>query len=718
MVPQEGHEAVSRRLPYVPALDGLRGLAVLAVIAYHHGWLGGGFLGVSLFFTLSGFLIATLVVAEQSDTGRVDLGRFWARRARRLAPAALAGAALALVATAVAVPPSQRAAAAVDLQAALLQVANWRFVWAGAPYADAGVVASPVLHWWSLAIEEQFYLVFPLVALWALRRGRRTLAAVGVVVVALSLWRQVSLRPGDRVYFGTDTRAAELAVGVLLALGWPALTRLVSQAPTGTRALGRTRVWDLAGAVGLAATAALWVGADQQDPALLGGGLVAVGMLSCVVLTGALGGRVVPRALSWGPLCRVGRLSYGLYVVHFPVFLVLSPDRTGLGDVPLFVVRLAVSVALAAASLRLLETPVRAGTVLSGRRGALALVSSVLVLVAVAGPLASLGRPAGDPLLVAAADPMPAAGEGERPAQHAAVVPAGGPPAPAARPTVGGEQAPTSPAASPTAVPVAAAPTAGTPVTVAARPARLVVMGDSTAGGNGAGLRRWGQRHGALDVSVVASPGCPVLAGERSRYREGFEFVPQGCERLATVAVEEARRIGADAIVVFMGAAQLADWRYTGDERWRDITQADVVAAYREALSRTLAKLGTAGVPVLWADMPVPEWDPDATGTMLGRPVPGEGPPVTNDPERTGALYDATGATLERHAGAVVLPYAAGMSGPDGRMRPGATADGLHMSEEQAEAAAEAWLVRAIADSHRAALAELGRAPGEPLAWG
>ena len=295
--------AASTRRRYIPALDGLRGAAIAAVLLFHHGLEGarGGFLGVSLFFTLSGFLITSLILAEHGDDGRIDLRAFWVRRLRRLMPAALLGLVLALGTTVVAVPAAQRAAAVTDIQAALIWLANWRFVLADAPYADVGTLPSPVLHYWSLAIKEQFYLVLPVLAIVCLRRGRRTLTAALVAITLGSLALQVVLPADDRVYYGTDTRAAELALG----------------------------------------------------------GLTAVGLVSVAVLTGAIGGRFVPRLLAWRPLRWLSLVSYGLYVIHFPVFLVLTPDRLGLGGVGTLAVRVAVSLLLATASLYLIEQPIR-----------------------------------------------------------------------------------------------------------------------------------------------------------------------------------------------------------------------------------------------------------------------------------------------------------------------------------------------------------------------
>lgn len=658
------------RMQYVPALDGLRGLAVVAVLVYHHGvgWARGGFLGVSLFFTLSGFLITSLLVGEHRATGRLDLPAFWSRRVRRLAPAALLGIALALAATMVVVPEAQRASALVDIRAALAQLSNWRFVAAETPYANVGTTPSPVLHYWSLAIEEQYYLVFPLVVALALRRGTRTLVAVLGTLTAASVALQVVLPASDRVYFGTDTRAAELLVGSLLALGWWHLSPQVRGA----------RRWDVVGAAGLLVTLALWSIVPQSDPRLLSGGLALVAVVSGAVLVGAMGGGAVSRGLAASPLVGVGRISYGVYVFHLPVFLVLTPARVGVEGPALLGLRVAVTLAVATASYRLVERPVRLGTPLLGRR--------------LQGPAAGVTVVAGLVLLAAVSIPL------QR------VVPVGGP-----TPTGFAPLAVQAAVAShPGAVPASSSPS---------RPPRVVVVGDSTAEAIGTGLRDWGARTGRLQVSAVFSPGCAVLEGVTARYREGFEFSPDGCDRLFPVALQEVRDVEADALLVFIGSPQLADWRYADRSGWHDITDPALARAYRHELDLVLDLMTASGVPVLWADVPVPDWDVEQFGALLGGELPGFGEPVINEPARAEVLDHHTRAGLDATPGAVVIEFAAGLGGADGRIGPGDRIDGLHLSNDQVAEAAETWLVDAIADAYRRAWAELGMAPPVEVGW-
>src|SRR5262245_51483447 len=215
----------------VPALDGLRALAVAAVLLFHSqfSWARGGFLGVSAFFTLSGFLITSLLLHDRLGSTRGHLRSFWARRARRLLPAAIVTLFGVTMFAATVATTDQLRVLRGDVFAALGYVANWRFYLSGQSYGELFRAPSPVLHFWSLAIEEQFYVVFPLVVagtLWLVRRRselrrRQVLGALLIVGIAASVIASRVLYAHDgstRAYYGTDTRAAELLVGALLAV--------------------------------------------------------------------------------------------------------------------------------------------------------------------------------------------------------------------------------------------------------------------------------------------------------------------------------------------------------------------------------------------------------------------------------------------------------------------------------------------------------------------
>ncbi len=391
-----------QRMPHYPALDGLRGLAVVAVLLFHSGftWARGGFLGVSTFFTLSGFLITGLLIFERRSTGRIDLRRFWARRMRRLLPAVFAAVALSALYGAFVSDADQLARLRGDGFAALGYVANWRFVFSGQAYSDLFAAPSPLLHMWSLAIEEQFYLVFPLLVAGVMWMGRRPLAALAVTLAALagaSLIASVLLADGgiDRVYYGTDTRAAEILLGALLAVG-------VARRG-GLPVAGRRRgVVSAAGAIAIAATVVAWAVVGHESAWLYRGGFGAYALVTVVLIGAALGPGPVRRVLSVGPLRAVGSISYGLYLYHWPVFLWLSPGRTGLEPATLFAARIVVTFALALASYHLLEMPIRNGGLTWPRAhivtpvAAVGLVAALLWVSAAPSPpaaLAAFGAP-------------------------------------------------------------------------------------------------------------------------------------------------------------------------------------------------------------------------------------------------------------------------------------------------------------------------------------
>jgi peptidoglycan/LPS O-acetylase OafA/YrhL len=345
------------RLPHVRALDGLRGIAVLAVIVYHlnGNLLPGGFLGVSLFFTLSGFLITNLLLGEWEMSRSVGLKRFWGRRFRRLLPAALLGLAVVVVTAWWWADASQLANLRGDVVAALAYVANWRFVFNGDAYGAGFQEPSPVLHYWSLAIEEQFYIIVALIAVVLARfaRSRRAWFVTFGALAALSMLATILLwgsSDTNRIYFGSDTRAFELLAGVLLAVAirFSLPKKLTKYAARHLVACGAAAAMVLAFFV--ASTDQAWI---------YRGGLWFVALGSVLLIIGALDQGPLARGLSWKPLAALGLISYGVYIYHWPIFIFLTSDRTGLDGLPLAVLRLAITFSLALASYSLLEQPIR-----------------------------------------------------------------------------------------------------------------------------------------------------------------------------------------------------------------------------------------------------------------------------------------------------------------------------------------------------------------------
>jgi peptidoglycan/LPS O-acetylase OafA/YrhL len=347
-----------RTLPMMTGLDGVRALAVIAVLLYHLevGWLQAGFLGVDVFFVVSGFLITSLLVADIRRFGHFDVKRFWVRRARRLFPALIL-LLVGVVAFTAAVMPDELRRLRGDVLAAVGYVTNWALIYSDTSYFDSMARPPLLRHLWSLAVEEQFYVLWPLAvaAGWALLR-RRMLSLVwlgALLSVALMALLYEPLSDPSRVYFGTDTRAVGLLVGAGLAFVTTP-TRLVRPA------VGRRRVLtELAGWAGLAGLAAWMLLGSEFTRAMYRGGFLAVSVASAALVIGAAAPTSVSRLLSIPVLGWIGRRSYGIYLWHWPVIMVTRPQL----DVPvdgwaLDAARVAITLALAAASYRFVERPI------------------------------------------------------------------------------------------------------------------------------------------------------------------------------------------------------------------------------------------------------------------------------------------------------------------------------------------------------------------------
>ncbi len=390
--PDPDASPVGERLGYVPGLDGVRAIAVIAVMAFHGGIsrASGGFLGVDVFFVLSGFLITSLLLGEARHAGTIRLGSFWARRARRLLPALLLVLCFVGLYAWLAVPQGTYPGLRLDSLATLFYVANWHFILEGQSYFTAALAPSPLTHTWSLAIEEQFYLVWPLVvlALVKLRRGPASLLCVALLGTAAStIWMAVLYRHGvnpTRLYYGTDTHAMGILCGAALAAAFALLSRGAD--PAGLRARGAASVGVQAGGLaGLLVLAYLFVEVTGKTAWLYQGGFLVAGLATAAVLTSVVTAPRGPLAvvLGWRPVRYVGRISYGLYLWHYPLFLWLNSERTGLGGHKLLAVRVVVTFAVATASFYLVERPIRHGLVLRGMTAVVATAGAVATTVAV-----------------------------------------------------------------------------------------------------------------------------------------------------------------------------------------------------------------------------------------------------------------------------------------------------------------------------------------------
>ncbi len=341
----------------MPALDGLRGLALLGVLLFHaNGALAGGYLGVDLFFVLSGYLITSLLLAEQRETGRIALGPFWIRRARRLFPALLSLMPVVAIYGRYFARTDELLAVRAQALAALAYVANWQAIFRHQSYWQLFAAPSPLEHTWSLSIEEQFYIVWPLlVSLVLRRRTDRTLLGVCLALSALSMAAMLFFfDPGNttRAYLGTDTRMTGILLGAALA------TLVSPNDHFGARAV---RALDLCGILAALGLGFAWTSLRGTEPFLYRGGfwLTELGALSLIACAIAGERSLVGRALAFRPLIWLGTISYGVYLWHWPINVFLTSERTQLHGLGLHALRFTLTLAIAIASYRFLEQPIR-----------------------------------------------------------------------------------------------------------------------------------------------------------------------------------------------------------------------------------------------------------------------------------------------------------------------------------------------------------------------
>lgn len=537
-----GRQAAAASLPYQPALDGLRGLAVATVLLYHGGvrWMIGGYLGVSTFFTLSGFLITSLLLAEHARTGRIHLAAFWERRFRRIMPAALAALCVVLAFGAFAADAYQRNHLRGDTLATLGYAVNWWFIATRREYADIFGSPSPVQHFWSLAIEEQFYLAFPLLTALVLRGtagSQRVLAGVLAAMAAASVGLMVAWAPTDvptaRLYYGTDTRAAELLAGALLAIALGGRTRVPEERATAlVTALG---------VLGLAVSVFFWTSVHQEDVRLYRGGLACYTLASVAVLAAAVHpAGLVRHALAVAPLRWLGRISYGVYLYHFPVYLWLTAERTGLGDAPVFALRIGVTLLLALASFRWLEWPIRAGRrVLAWRRWVVPpLAASAVALACVV----ITAHPVRTEAVVPTVRVMKSVGHGEP---------------------------------------------------------RILVVGDSVAFGLAQALGRWVLTTGQGTVRAHARPGCGLATGGIETRRDA-RVRAENCQRWVDGWIAMIETFRPDLVVVYTGGWDMAPRRLPEWDGTRELGDPAFDGWLGSQLTRAIERLGSGGARVVW----------------------------------------------------------------------------------------------------------------------
>ncbi|MDJ0771288.1 MAG: acyltransferase family protein [Ilumatobacter sp.] len=688
-------------IAYQPALDGVRALAVVAVLFFHGGVPGfdGGYLGVSVFFTLSGFLITSLLVGEHDATGRIDLPAFYGRRLRRLLPASAICLGAVIVIAAVTDWFGGVAALRDHVIGSVMQVANWVFLAGGGSYQDllarTNGQSSPLEHFWSLAIEEQFYWIWPptmLVLLGRARTPRARVRAVGAITAATMLAAPVIAQVWgpDAAYWATPARIGEILVGAFLAV-----------ALVGRRVPERWSV--LAPAALLVLGIAVVLFPSSSGPAYEGW-LPLVAIASGALLLGLQAPGPVRDALSIEPLVALGRISYGVYLFHWPIYVIATPERTGIDGVGLLGVRVLLTLAIAHVSYQLVEQPIRRNPRFSPlpTLGVSAGATAAVVLAAVVAVPGALGDywlvddeveaaaaiVVDDEPLAALVDDV-AALERDDQARSLDEAPTVG----TADADSGSELAASSESAQPrrvatppgepdeaeerdepaaVVVPETTQPVVDVtipPLPELGRPVRIVVTGDSTARAIGSGVVAWAAEHPDLaQAEVHGAAGCGFVQGG-ARTLGGTTEVPSGCvDWTDKLVIPQVERLEPDVVMVMVTAWDVVDQEWDGATLTPlDAPYADRIAADYGTLVDDLLAAGAGRVALVRQPLPDPFWQP--------------GGDAQEDPARHQVVYDAYEALAAGSDGLVaVVPFDrwfadAGLD-DDHDVRP----DGVHLS--------------------------------------
>jgi peptidoglycan/LPS O-acetylase OafA/YrhL len=619
---------------YRPGLDGLRALALLSIFVVHAdiGAASGAFLAVSTFFTLSGFLITALLVSERGKNGRIDLKAFWIRRARRLLPAAVVAISITVVITTAFGDATQLHSVRMDALAALTYVANWRFVFAGDKYGANFSTSSPLLHFWSLAIEEQFYVVYPLVfagglMLW--RRWKWAMAAVLGGLLGASLLDGILLSSHvsiDRLYFGTDVRAGELLVGALVAWFWMTRRDFFDKYVS--------KVLPVAGPVALVAMAYLIGTAKTSQLFWYRGGLVGYAVLTSTAVLAALQpGTLLQRALSWKPLVWVGVTSYGAYLVHWPIFMWLEQD-TPLGGAGRLIFGSAASILFATLSFLLIEHPMR--TAKRMPRWSMTLAPATFIVIAMTATSIV-------PMSAAVASDIPL---NERQNQLN---------------------------------------TALAHQTVNPNLPRVAIFGDSTALSTALGVATWTES-GKADINAVdgwTNLGCSILSPMTFKADGNLETTASICTGYLDKWKAAAARSHPDLAVIQVGPWEMTDIHIPGTSGYQALGSPAVDNAVRTRLKEGAdALLQYAPRVVLFTS---PHIEPGETD---GKPP--KTPSDQSDPARTARFNEIVQQVAATDPRIKVLDYGAYLDSlPDlAKLRP----DGIHLTWDASTEMASGWL--------------------------
>ena len=629
-------------------LDGLRGVAVILVIIFHSGldWLPGGFLGVSVFFTLSGFLITSLLINECENSGRINLKAFWGRRLRRLAPASLVVIAVVIGLASWLSTSIEASRIKGDAISAVLYFSNWRFIYSGHSYGELFASPSPLQHLWSLSIEEQLYVVVPVIiaGLFAVGLRRRGIGVVLLVGVFGSTIATMLISGHEHIYYGTHTRAAELLLGAALACLFGQRIEQLATKPA--------RPWSTLYLLPLLGVILLAKFSTVDSAWVYSGALTLFGLLSVVCLIAAIQGGPVRAVLSWSVLVRVGEVSYGLYLIHWPVIVWLNTDRLDVNPTALFGAQVVVTVLLTVLSYWLIEQPIRHRKVLRSVPVALgAFVASVVATVVLASAVlaSTSGRVDTTPeILVTLAPDTTNVNEG-----------------------VTTSVADVMPTRIDRTVPL-----------------NILVIGDSTAENIATALA--GASDGNLGVISGGVLGCPLLkvafVRDRKDSQQDVTYCPDN-EQLVRDHVADV-----DAVVIVAGVANQWAFQYADSDVWIEPGSDQYKTDLDQLLSNIEEIVAPYGLPVLVFETPPVRDNPKALGDDVAAIA--EWADVIKE-------WDMTWISVK------MVPYADALSDPnstEGKMeRP----DGWHLAKEFGRELARIILIPRLRDKYFDALSDM-----------
>jgi peptidoglycan/LPS O-acetylase OafA/YrhL len=636
-----GHPEAVRR--HITALDGMRGIAVLLVMFFHFklGPFRGGFVGVTVFFTLSGFLICSRTLSEVGRSGRFAVADFFERRVRRLAPAAIACILGVVICTSIFGTHEQHASVPGDAIAALANVANWRFLVHGTSYADLFAAPSPLNHFWSLAIEEQFYLVFPVVVFLALRLPKRIrVAAVALIVSAALEWSAHEASAAgsfNRFYYGTDARMSELLVGVIAALAlyyW----RISVPRPAGLQRFGVM----LVAAAGLATVVIGAMTYRNGGASYQHGGAFLIALATAALIIGGLeGSNGIARLCSVRPLVYVGKISYGAYLYHWPIFALSGKHWGPLHGTWLGLAQLASSLLLAAVSFRYLEAPIQRRRFAPTRRAMLRGWTTALAGAACITIALGVFNPARGPSRFAGAST--------------------------------GLQIPAEVKVKPGAV--------VSRTNAVNRPLRVLVTGDSTAEVMANALVSYQNAHPqALQVLNLSLPGCPITPTDLIRNYAGESGQNVSlCGGWTKTFPPQIAKFKPDVSLVFLSVMEQTDQR-TQSGNWDNLLDPTYRAHQESEFDALIADLSATGAPVAWADVPYFKFQVDL-------------PWISDSTQRTDVLNAMFREVTARHSNVRLLDYASHLNKPGDLVNTVIRPDGIHMTPAYAEGLARVWML-------------------------